>query len=141
MSIMDEWLEKAKADAQSAKNAEKALRPKGQKCSNCTHHRGHAFSPKYHYCTLGKSKHTPCGNAKTMASGWCKSWGGKTMKITISPTDDQTDERHPYYTVSIEFPNDEGVNADSLVSMFHQAAVAWGFGSDAIYKAMNEFEP
>jgi hypothetical protein len=74
MSAMDEWLEKAKADADARKKAERASRPKGQKCSNCLHHRGHEFSPKYHYCKLGKSERTGNGFAKTMASGWCAKW-------------------------------------------------------------------
>ena len=74
MSVMDEWLEKAKAEADAKKKAERASRPKGQKCSNCLYHRGHEFSPKYHYCRLGKSPHTPNGYAKTQASGWCAKW-------------------------------------------------------------------
>jgi len=77
MTLMDEWLEKAKADNAAKKKAEKVDRPKGQKCSNCLHHRGHEFSPKYHYCKKGTSKHTSNGYAKTMASGWCARWEGQ----------------------------------------------------------------
>jgi hypothetical protein len=77
MSLMDEWLEKAKADAAEKAKVEKAARPKGQKCSNCKFHRGHEFSPKYHYCRLGKSPHTPNGYAKTKAGGWCAKWEGR----------------------------------------------------------------
>lgn len=74
MNQMEQWLEAAKNDAEAKMKADKALRPKGQKCSNCLHHRGHAFSPKYHYCSKGKSKHTPNGYAKTKPGGWCKIW-------------------------------------------------------------------
>jgi hypothetical protein len=70
----DEWLETAKREADERKRAEKASRPKGQKCSNCLHHRGHPFSPKYHYCAKGTSKHTDNGMAKTKPGGWCKLW-------------------------------------------------------------------
>lgn len=71
---MTEWLEKQLSKTKSQRLAEAQERPKGQKCSNCLHHCGHYFSPKYHYCKLGKSKHTPNGFAKTTASGWCQKW-------------------------------------------------------------------
>ena len=74
MSLFDEWLEKAKADQLAAKKAERAARPKGQKCSNCKHHVPHNFSPKYHYCRLGRSEHTPNGLAKTTPGNWCAKW-------------------------------------------------------------------
>jgi len=77
MSLFDEWLEKAKADSDAKKKLERQSRPKGQKCSTCIHHRGHEYSPKYHYCKLGSSKHTPNGYAKTKASGWCSNWKPK----------------------------------------------------------------
>ena len=73
----DEWLEKAKADLAAKKKEERASRPKGQKCSNCLHHRGHQYSNKYHYCKLGKSNQTSNGFATTKASGWCEKWEGK----------------------------------------------------------------
>lgn len=85
MSLMDEWLEKALADAEAKKAAakaaekaaEKAARPKGQKCSNCVFYRGHPFSPRYHYCSLGRSRHTPNNFAKIKPGGWCAKWEEK----------------------------------------------------------------
>jgi hypothetical protein len=74
MNQMDEWLKNAKAQTAAKKKAERAARPKGQKCSTCLHHRGHAFSEKYHYCKKGTSKHTPNGFAKTTAGGWGSMW-------------------------------------------------------------------
>ena len=74
MSLFDEWLENAKQDADAKKKAEKAARPKGQKCSTCEHHRGHPFSPKYHYCTKGTSKKTNSGYATTKPGSWCSQW-------------------------------------------------------------------
>jgi hypothetical protein len=74
MSLFDEWLEKAKVSADEKSKAEKASRPKGQKCSNCKFHQGHIFSPKYHYCRLGKSPFTPNGYAKTNPGAWCNKW-------------------------------------------------------------------
>lgn len=76
MNIWDEWLKKAKAEHAAKKKAERVARPKGQKCSNCAHHRDHEFSPRYHYCTKGRSRHTPNGYAKTTAGGWCANWEG-----------------------------------------------------------------
>lgn len=77
MSIMDEWLRKAKAESTAKKKAERESRPKGQKCSTCVFYRGHEFSNKYHYCRLGRSNHTPNGYAKTTAGGWCSKWDVK----------------------------------------------------------------
>ena len=74
MSLFDKWLEDAKKAKIAKDKAERAARPKGQKCDTCKHHQGHPFSPKYHYCTLGRSNHTPNGYAKTKASGWCSKW-------------------------------------------------------------------
>ncbi len=74
MNPMEQWLSDADKAMADEKKAERANRPKGQKCSNCLHHRGHPFSPKYHYCSKGTSKHTGCGMAKTNPGGWCKLW-------------------------------------------------------------------
>lgn len=79
---MDEWLEKAKADQSAKKKAERAARPKGQKCSTCDYFRAHPFSPKYHYCANGRSKHTGCGMAKTSPTKWCQNWKEFTPKTT-----------------------------------------------------------
>lgn len=78
MSLFPEdWEEKARQAERQRNAMEKASRPKGAKCSNCIHHRGHEFSPKYHYCKLGRSRHTPNGYAKTKAGGYCTKWEGK----------------------------------------------------------------
>ena len=74
MSIMDEWLEKAKAAEKQRKAEAKASRPKGQKCSNCKFHQGHQFSPKYHYCMKGRSNKTSNGYATTKPGSWCQLW-------------------------------------------------------------------
>ena len=80
--IPDEWLEKAKADQLAKNKAATADRPKGQKCSTCEHFRGHPFSPKYHYCANGKSKHTGNGMAKTSPTKWCSQWKERTTPST-----------------------------------------------------------
>jgi hypothetical protein len=71
--IPKEWL-----DSQERKRKEEIKQQrqmhKGQKCSNCKNHVGHPFSPKYHYCRLGRSVFTPNGFAKVKASGWCDRW-------------------------------------------------------------------
>jgi len=74
VSLFDEWLQTAKSKEAERQKAERDSRPKGQKCSNCLNHRGHPFSPKYHYCSLGKSQHTPNGFAKVKPGGWCGKW-------------------------------------------------------------------
>ncbi len=75
--IPQKWLDEQAAKRKAALKQERAARPKGQKCSTCKHHRFHEFSNKYHYCTLGKSPHTPNGYAKTKASDWCSRWEAK----------------------------------------------------------------
>ena len=72
--IPQSWLDEQMAKRKAAIKQEKAERPKGQKCSNCNHHTEHPFSPRYHYCSLGRSPHTPNGFAKTKAGGWCQKW-------------------------------------------------------------------
>jgi len=62
------------------------------------------------------------------------------MKITIAPTQDQTKERHPQHSVTIETPHDEA-NLEEALEIIHSALVAWGFGAESITQAMNEFEP
>ena len=61
------------------------------------------------------------------------------MKIIIAPTQDQTDESHPYNTVTIETVRD-GNHIYEVLEFIHSALVAWGFNGDGITKAMNEFE-
>lgn len=74
MTIFDDWLAKAKDAETAKKKAERESRPKGQKCSNCLHHCGHPFSPRYQYCKLGKSSGTPNWCAKTKPGAWCQKW-------------------------------------------------------------------
>jgi len=76
-SLFDKWVEDAKARKKAIDKADKATRPKGEKCSTCKHHIGHEFSPRYHYCTLGRSKHTSNGYAKISPRGWCAEWRAK----------------------------------------------------------------
>lgn len=73
-TLFDDWLLKAEADQKAAKAAARKARPKGQKCSTCEHHRGHQWSPKYHYCALGRSTRTPNGLMKTTPGNWCDRW-------------------------------------------------------------------
>ena len=61
------------------------------------------------------------------------------MKITITPSEDQTSERHKYYGTSIEHPED-GVNCRIALEMCVNALSAWGFHRDSIMDAMEEFE-
>jgi len=63
------------------------------------------------------------------------------MKITISPTEDQSDQKFPYCSISVEHPHDDSFTAERAVSMFHQALLAFGFSSVMAQKAMNDFEP
>jgi hypothetical protein len=75
MSLLPQsWFDEQEAKRKAMLAAERKSRPKGQKCANCLHHQGHPYSPKYHYCKLGKSQATPNGYAKTKASGWCQKW-------------------------------------------------------------------
>jgi hypothetical protein len=63
------------------------------------------------------------------------------MKITISPSEDQSAQTHPYCAISVEHPHDDMFTAEQAVSMFHQALLAFGFSSVIAQKAMNDFEP
>ena len=63
------------------------------------------------------------------------------MKITLTPSEDQIAEKHPYYAVTVEFPHDDHITDKRLVEMFHQAAIGWGYSGDQVQKAMNEFIP
>jgi len=75
--IMEEWLENAKREADQKRCDKMASRTKGQKCKNCVHYLAHTFSPKYHYCSIGRSPHTPNGLAKTSPTKWCVNWEEK----------------------------------------------------------------
>ena len=62
------------------------------------------------------------------------------MKITITPSEDQTGQKHKYYGTSIEHPED-GVNCHTALEMCVNALMAWGFERDSIMAAMEEFQP
>ena len=61
------------------------------------------------------------------------------MKITISPSADQSDEAHPYYSVTVEHPADDPT-AERMVEMFWHAMQAAGFSREITTKAIQEFE-
>jgi len=62
------------------------------------------------------------------------------MKITITPSEDQTSEKHKHYGVSIEYPADD-VDCHIAIRIIVNALIAWGFERDAIMKAMEKYEP
>ena len=62
------------------------------------------------------------------------------MKITITPSEDQTDQKHKYYGVTIEHPED-GVICRNALEMCVNALMAWGFHRDSIMDAMEQFQP
>ena len=61
------------------------------------------------------------------------------MKITITPSEDQTSQNHKYYGVSIEHPED-GVICRNALEMCVNALMAWGFERDCIMDAMEQLE-
>ena len=63
------------------------------------------------------------------------------MKITISPTEDQSIEKFPYFTVSVEHPQDDGISIEHAVDMSFLALKAWGFDAENIAKAFHDFIP
>jgi hypothetical protein len=63
------------------------------------------------------------------------------MKITISPSEDQSDQTHPYYSISVEHPPDDSFTADRACEMFYQALLAFGMHPEHAQKAMNDFKP
>lgn len=62
------------------------------------------------------------------------------MKITITPSEDQSGQKHKHYGVIIEHPHDD-VNCHTALQMCVNALIAWGFQRDSIMDAMEEFEP
>lgn len=62
------------------------------------------------------------------------------MKITISPSEDQSIEKHPYYTVAVEHPRDDEFTLDQALEMFHQLLTAFGHDSNNVAKAIQEFK-
>jgi hypothetical protein len=63
------------------------------------------------------------------------------MKITISPTEDQSAEKFPYYAISAEFPHDDRFTLEQATNMFFQCLLAFGFGRVEAQKALNEYIP
>ena len=64
------------------------------------------------------------------------------MKITIEPSQDQSGEKHPYSTVSINHPCDmTSSNTNVLVEMFYRALIAFGVNPESAQEALNNFEP
>lgn len=61
------------------------------------------------------------------------------MKLTLSPTDDQTGEEIQHNTVTIESPDDI-VTYKRLIKMFLASSVAWGFSEQGLTQAMKEYE-
>jgi len=61
------------------------------------------------------------------------------MKITISPSQDQSIEKFPYFSVTIEHPEDE-ITTERLVKMFYSAMVGWGFDKELASKALQNFK-
>jgi hypothetical protein len=63
------------------------------------------------------------------------------MKITISPSEDQSAEQFPHYSVTVEHPPDDCFTADRAYQMFYQALLAIGIHPENAQKAMNDFQP
>jgi hypothetical protein len=62
------------------------------------------------------------------------------MKITITPSEDQINQKHKHYSVSIEHPYDD-VDCQIALELAVNALIAWGFQRDTIMDAMEAFEP
>ncbi len=62
------------------------------------------------------------------------------MKITIAPSKDQSKESIRFYSVTIEYEDDDSITHKNLVEMFFQAAIGAGFNRETIHKEMNEFK-
>lgn len=60
------------------------------------------------------------------------------MKITISPSQDQTGQKFKFYAVSIEHPDDEA-DVSVALEMCVNALIAWGFQRDWIVNAMDNY--
>jgi len=62
------------------------------------------------------------------------------MKITITPSEDQTSQKYKHYGVSIEHPHDD-VDCHIAFQIIVNALIAWGFQRDSIMDAMEKYEP
>lgn len=74
MSLYDEWLATQSHRPSLELGEPLTERSKGQACRNCRFMRTHAYSDRYNYCALKKSKHTPDGMGKTKRLSWCPWW-------------------------------------------------------------------
>jgi len=61
------------------------------------------------------------------------------MKLTISPSEDQATQVHPYYAVSVEYPCDDTATAKQLVEMFYQAMCGMGYEPNTAIKTIQDF--
>jgi len=62
------------------------------------------------------------------------------MKITITPSEDQTSQKYKHYSVSIEHPHDD-IDCQIAIQLAVNALIAWGFQRDTIMEAMEKYEP
>lgn len=62
------------------------------------------------------------------------------MKITISPSEDQSCQQHPYHSVTIEQHSDDSFTAGQAVDMFYQAMIGFGFDKNQTVNAIQEFK-
>lgn len=62
------------------------------------------------------------------------------MKITITPSEDQTSQKHKHYGATIEHPHDD-VSCHIALEMCVNALIAWGFQWDSIMDAMEQYQP
>lgn len=76
----DQWLEDAKRQQKERVKAEKAERPKGQRCGTCAYVMFHPYSERYNYCTKQVSTRTSNGYATTKRGNWCEKWTPTTNK-------------------------------------------------------------
>jgi len=49
------------------------------------------------------------------------------MKLTLSPSSDQSEERHPYPSVSIEIPHDDALMDQVFEYLIIPALIAFGY--------------
>jgi len=61
-----------------------------------------------------------------------------SMKITLQPSADQTNEAHPHATVTIEIPGDCLTLGHVVDNLLRPALLAWGFHPDTIEEHLPE---
>jgi len=62
------------------------------------------------------------------------------MKLTISPSEDQSTEKHPYFSVTVECQYDDTTTASQLVEMFYQAMCGMGYEPNTALKTIQDFK-